>query len=113
MTLETWERRTDWPLTVLAVVFLGCYAWPILDPGLDGSLVSGLSVLSLVIWSAFGVDYIASVYLSDDRVTYVRRLLRCDPPVGINVLGGVVGDLPSHAATGQNLIDLVVPRRIL
>ncbi len=75
MTLETWERRTDWPLTVLAVVFLGCYAWPILDPGLDSSLVSALSALSLVIWVAFGVDYIASIYLSDDRVTYVRKHL--------------------------------------
>ena len=31
MTLETWERRTDWPLTGLAVLFLVCYAWPILD----------------------------------------------------------------------------------
>lgn len=75
MTLETWERRTDWPLTVLAVVFLGCYAWPILDPDLDSSLVSALSVVSLVIWGAFGVDYIASIYLSDERLTYVRRHL--------------------------------------
>lgn len=75
MTLETWERRTGWPLTALAVIFLGCYAWPILEPDLDSSTVSALSTLSLVIWVAFGVDYVASVYLSADRVRYVRRHL--------------------------------------
>ena len=32
---EAWERRTEWPLTVAAVVFLATYAWPILDPELD------------------------------------------------------------------------------
>lgn len=60
---------------MLAVVFLGCYAWPILEPDLDSSVVSSLSTLNLVIWAAFGVDYIASIYLSDERVTYVRRHL--------------------------------------
>jgi voltage-gated potassium channel len=60
---------------VLAVVFLGCYAWPILDPGLDDSIVSVLTAASLVIWICFGVDCIASIYLSEQRVTYVRRHL--------------------------------------
>jgi voltage-gated potassium channel len=27
-----WEHRTEWPLTLLALAFLGAYAWTILDP---------------------------------------------------------------------------------
>jgi hypothetical protein len=34
-----WERRGEWPLAALAVAFLACYAWPILDEDLatDGA----------------------------------------------------------------------------
>jgi voltage-gated potassium channel len=72
MRLQTWERRTDWPLTVLAVVFLGCYAWPILDPDLDGDVVDWLAALSIVIWIAFAADYLARLYLADQRWDFVR-----------------------------------------
>jgi voltage-gated potassium channel len=50
MTLDQWERRTDWPLTVLAVAFLGCYAWPILQSDLDATLSGLLSILSYAVW---------------------------------------------------------------
>jgi voltage-gated potassium channel len=69
MTLENWESRTDWPLTVLAVAFLGCYAWPILEPSLNATpLGSVLSLLSYMIWAAFIVDYLARVYLAENAV---------------------------------------------
>jgi voltage-gated potassium channel len=75
MTLDTWERRSDWPLTVLAVVFLGCYAWPILQPDLDPTVSGLLSILSYVIWAAFIVDFVGRVYLADNRRVYVTRHL--------------------------------------
>jgi voltage-gated potassium channel len=73
MTLQTWERRTDWPFTAAAVVFLGCYAWPILQPDLDHTFAVAFSTVSISIWVAFAVDYATRVYLADDRRVYVRR----------------------------------------
>jgi len=31
---QQWEDAADWPLTIAALLFLGAYAWPILDPEL-------------------------------------------------------------------------------
>jgi voltage-gated potassium channel len=73
MTLETWERRTDWPMTILAMAFLGIYAWPILDTRLDTGVVEALSAASIVIWVVFGVDYGIRVSLAPRRGEYVRR----------------------------------------
>jgi voltage-gated potassium channel len=75
MRLGKWERRTDGPLTVLAVAFLGCYAWPILQPDLDHGLRSLLSLLTFAIWAVFIADYLVRVSLADDRRGYVRRHL--------------------------------------
>lgn len=73
MTLDTWERRTDWPLAGLALVFLGCYAWPILDPGLASPVRTALGVGGIAIWALFAIDYAARVYLAEHRGRYVRR----------------------------------------
>ena len=35
----------EWPLTIAAVVFLGAYAWPILDPGLPTGVARTCSVV--------------------------------------------------------------------
>ncbi len=53
-----WERRWEWPLTILAVVFLGAYAWPILDPGLPAVTRQGLLWFAWLTWLTFVVDYI-------------------------------------------------------
>jgi voltage-gated potassium channel len=73
MTLEPWERRTDWPMTALAVVFLAAYAWPILDEGLSTNAVDAFGVVSVAIWLVFGIDYVTRVWLADERLSYVRR----------------------------------------
>jgi voltage-gated potassium channel len=28
--VQAWERRTEWPLTIVALLFLVAFAWPIL-----------------------------------------------------------------------------------
>ncbi|HEV7205663.1 MAG TPA: potassium channel family protein [Jatrophihabitans sp.] len=69
--LEAWERRWEWPLTVLAAAFLGAYAWPVLDPGLDASLTALCTVIDVVAWSAFFVDYAVRVHLAERRAHFV------------------------------------------
>ncbi len=77
--LARWERRVEWPLTVLAVVFLVAYAWQVLDdrstPGLHGVL----EVALWVVWLVFALDYAARFRLAVNKrkffVTHVFDLL--------------------------------------
>jgi len=75
MTLESWERWTDWPLTILAVGFLAAYAWPILDPTLPSTTLSVLSALTVVVWALFGVDYLTRLCLATNRWAFIRSHL--------------------------------------
>lgn len=71
--VQTWERRTEIPLLLLALAFLVAYAWPILDPRLDHELAAYLSVVSWTVWIAFAVDFAIRIALADDRRRYIVR----------------------------------------
>ena len=43
---DHWEHATEWPLTAAALLFLGAYAWPILDPDLDPDWVGVCEVVT-------------------------------------------------------------------
>jgi voltage-gated potassium channel len=70
--LQEYERRSAWILTAAAVLFLAVYAWPILDPGLPSGVVRGCSISNLVIWVAFGLDYLVRLTLAPSRRKFVR-----------------------------------------
>ena len=63
----------DWPLTIAAMLFLGVYAWPILDPGIPTSLARTCEVTGWAVWALFAVDYVARVRAADDKVAWVVR----------------------------------------
>jgi voltage-gated potassium channel len=63
----------EWPLTIAAVVFLGAYAWPILDPGLPTGVHRACSVVGWTVWALFAVDYVARVAGAPDRVSWIVR----------------------------------------
>lgn len=67
-----WETRSEAPLIVLALVFLGAYAWPILDPGLAEEARDLCRAAGAVVWLVFAVDLIVRLTLAEDR----RRFLR-------------------------------------
>ena len=48
--LQRWERRSEWPLTAAALVFLVAYAVPISNAGLDGDKSEGLRVVTGAAW---------------------------------------------------------------
>ena len=75
MTLERWERRTDLPMAVLAVVFLAVYAGPILESELDDRWLRILWSVNVAIWVVFAVDYVVRVALAEDHLDYVRHHL--------------------------------------
>ena len=67
-----WEQRAEWPLTVLAVLFLAAYAWPILDPDQPSWALVLCRVTTAVVWLAFVVDYVVRLLLAGDRRAFVR-----------------------------------------
>ena len=65
--LQRWERLSEWPLTAAALVFLVAYAWPILNPGLDGDTAETLRLVTWTAWALFVVDYVVRLALATDR----------------------------------------------
>jgi voltage-gated potassium channel len=53
--VRRWERGSEWPLMVAAVVFLAAYAAPILDLDLPGWLLNLCRPLSWLTWGIFVV----------------------------------------------------------
>jgi voltage-gated potassium channel len=67
------ERRTEWPLAGLALVFLVAYAWPILQPDLSPFWRHVCKATDYAIWVVFVVEFIARVALAERRVHYAVR----------------------------------------
>jgi voltage-gated potassium channel len=68
-----WERATDWPLMVAAVVFLAAHAVPVLDPDLPSRLLGICQWLSWLTWGIFVIDLVVRLALADDRLRYLVR----------------------------------------
>jgi voltage-gated potassium channel len=66
-----WLRWTEWPLVVLGLLFLFVLILPLAAPLTDGQ-ERILDVANVVIWVVFVVDYLARLYLVDDRRRFVR-----------------------------------------
>ncbi|WP_171112151.1 MULTISPECIES: potassium channel family protein [unclassified Streptomyces] len=68
-----WERRTQRPLLVLAVVFAVAYAVPIVDGSAGRTLTTACLVVEWMVWAAFAADYAVRLWLAPDRWNFVRR----------------------------------------
>ena len=69
--MNKWQRMTEWPLTVLALVFLLAYSWEVLAR----THVSLCETTINVIWIVFIVDYVVSISLAHDRKTWFKNNL--------------------------------------
>jgi voltage-gated potassium channel len=69
--VAAWNRRVDWPLTVLALVFLAAYAWSVLDRTITPAGHDTLEVLLTGTWVVFGLDYLVRIGLARRRVRFV------------------------------------------
>jgi len=70
--VERWEHVTAYPLTVLSLLFIVVYAWPILDPALTPPLRRGCEIADLVIWALFGLEYLARLGLARRKRGFLR-----------------------------------------
>ncbi len=64
------EARTEWPLAALALMFLGAYAWPILDPQLPTVTKHACAALNLAIWLVFAIEYLVRLFIAKRRLHY-------------------------------------------
>ncbi|MHA6779910.1 potassium channel family protein [Pseudonocardia saturnea] len=69
--IEAWDRRVDWWLTGLAVLFLVAYAWQVLDPGIGEFGAALLETIVTGVWVLFGLDYLVRIALAHNRWRFV------------------------------------------
>lgn len=62
-------------LAGLALLFLIAYAVPILEPGIPSGLDRLCNLVILVVWIAFGVHYVGSLVLAEERVQWFWKHL--------------------------------------
>lgn len=68
-----WEQRTELPLAIAAVAFLGAFALPVLDPGLTPRWHTACTVVDRVTWAVFALDILVRLALTEDRRRYASR----------------------------------------
>jgi voltage-gated potassium channel len=74
MTQQRYRDLADWPLTVTALVFLGAYAWQVIGR-FEGSAALPLEAVMWATWGIFVVDYLANLWLADNRGSWFVRNL--------------------------------------
>jgi voltage-gated potassium channel len=64
--LDRYDRRTDWPLAVVALTFLGLYSVRVLlQP--QGGFAKAIDVALVAVYCIFVLDYLARLYLAHAR----------------------------------------------
>lgn len=71
--LEAWERRTDYPLTGLAVLYLLVYAAQVLATRPGQAWWWWLDVAMWALWAVFVVDYVVRIGLARRKWRFVVR----------------------------------------
>ncbi|MGJ9423480.1 potassium channel family protein [Aeromicrobium sp. CF3.5] len=71
--VERWEKASEIPLTISTLLFLGAYAWPILDPDLNRAWDNACETVVWVTWVMVFVDLAARVLLARHRWKFIRE----------------------------------------
>jgi voltage-gated potassium channel len=128
-----WERATNWPLMVAAVIFLAAYALPVHDPDLPTWLLDLCRWLSWITWGIFVVDLVVRLALADERLRYLVRhwydllvivlpllrpshLLRLIPLLSVlnrRAQTGLRGRVAIYVAGGASLLAFVAALAVL
>ena len=73
--VRAWLNSTDWLLAGVALLFLGAFAWPILEPHLTHGWKRVCAIVQLVAWVVFLIDYLARLWAARDRKRYFTKHL--------------------------------------
>jgi voltage-gated potassium channel len=114
---ERWEQRTEWPLALVAIVFLAMYSVQVLCRP-RGQEAHMLNMGGWMVWSLFVIDYIVRLALASDRRQWFVRhlfdllivalpLMRPLRLLRLVVLVGVLQKAIGNAVRGRILIYTV------
>lgn len=67
----TWEKATEWPLTIAAIGFLAAYAIPIISPESPSGLVAACTWVTWLTWALFVIDFLVRLGLAEDRRRFI------------------------------------------
>jgi voltage-gated potassium channel len=109
--LDKWETRAEWPLALVAAIFLVAYSVQVLVQP-RGLASHAFHLATLLTWGVFTVDYAARLYLAEDRMRWFRThlvdlaivvlpLLRPLRLLRLVVLIGVIQKAVGHAIRGK------------
>src|SRR2546423_1643761 len=71
--MARWEQRTEIPLALASLGFLGSYAVRVLAPGLTDPWQDLALAVLLASWALFAFNYVVLWRLSGQRLGFVRR----------------------------------------
>ncbi|MGN5732021.1 potassium channel family protein [Arthrobacter psychrochitiniphilus] len=72
MTLERWQRAAEWPLIIISILFLTAYSVQVLAAG-PATTVAGWFIY--ITWGLFVIDYVVSLWLAPQRLSWFFRHL--------------------------------------
>jgi voltage-gated potassium channel len=73
MTLERWQKLSEWPLIIISMLFLAAYSVQVLTP--SASLGNATNHFITLAWGLFVVDYAICLYLAPQRGRWFLRHL--------------------------------------
>jgi voltage-gated potassium channel len=74
MTQQRYRDLADWPLTMTALIFLAAYAWQVIGR-IEGAAAFWLEAVMWATWAIFAVDYLANLWLAEERSRWFIRNL--------------------------------------
>lgn len=74
LPLERWQAHTEWPLAIVAVIFLAAYSIRVLAQP-QGTNETALQIIIWTTWTVFVIDYMARLYLAPNRAHWFVRHL--------------------------------------
>ena len=69
MKLARWQKITEWPLRISAILFLAAYAWEIIAQ-LSGPAETLAETVIQATWLLFVIDYVMSLVLAEKRARW-------------------------------------------
>ena len=75
LTLDIWISRTERYIQIAALIFLIAYACPIVAPSIPNTMKTVCTVVVIVTWVAFGVDYVVRLALAEHRSRWFLKNL--------------------------------------
>lgn len=72
--LDLWESHTEWVMAILALIFLGIYAYQVIY-NLYGFALAQSEAAMNIIWAVFLVDYLTRLALAHNRWAWIKHNL--------------------------------------